>query len=159
MIDVYLSFKDGPAGQILHEWWCGLTRGDQAIMRRCTSAEEIALTAAFHKLRIRLSGLKVDPRRLALVAGLSVHIKRDISTYRIAEQMAIPRAGTTREPVSDLRFRRLLVIEDRNELYRSMIRIIHKLSGEVNLLSLADSVYWWNIFVKQQFASDYYEHL
>lgn len=155
----YLSFvRNGSTGIVLKSWFEDLGKGEKAALKRCSSLEEIALTAPFHALRIRLSGYPVDPSRLALVVALSAYVKKDRDSERIAVQMAKDRAGKGREPLSDLRFRKLLAIEDRNDLYHTMIRIIRMLSGEVNLLSLADAMYWWNISVKKQFASDYYEH-
>ncbi len=154
-----ISFmNDDSAGTVLLTWYDGLSRGDKAVLKRCATVEEIALTSQFHDLRIRLSGFTVDPSRLALVAGLCAFVKKNRESERIAVQMALDRTGKGREPLSDLRFRKLLSIDDRTELYHSMIRIIRMLSGEVNLRSLADVVYWWNITVKKQLATDYYDH-
>jgi len=58
--------------------------------------------------------------------------------------------------VSGLRFRRLLAINTREELYHAMIRIIRLLGGTVNVCDLAKTVYWWNEETKKRLAYDYY---
>ena len=64
----------------------------------------------------------------------------------------------TKAKVSGLRFRRLLRIDDRDELYNAMRRMIQMLGGVVNIYSLAHAVYWWNQRTKKQLAYEYYEH-
>lgn len=157
----YLTFSGPDSHQsVLLEWWNGLSKGNRAELRRCSSLEEIALLGSFHDLRLRLVPMvSVDPLRLAAVAGLASHVKEDNPSLKIAQQMAIKKPGSEMPVVSELRFRRLLAINDISELYRTMIRMIRILGGEVNLLSLAESVYWWNIRTKKQFASDYFEKI
>jgi CRISPR system Cascade subunit CasB len=58
--------------------------------------------------------------------------------------------------VSGLRFRRLLKIQGREELYPAMVRIVAMLGGSINLLSLANSVYWWNERTRKDWAFAYY---
>ena len=59
--------------------------------------------------------------------------------------------------VSESRFRRVLEITDRDELYVSLIRLIRILGGNVNLRDLAESVYWWNKNTKKDWAYSYWE--
>ena len=59
--------------------------------------------------------------------------------------------------MSGLRFRRLLKIEDRDDLYGAVVRTIRLLDGSVNIASLADGVYWWNERTKNNWAFDYYD--
>jgi CRISPR system Cascade subunit CasB len=58
--------------------------------------------------------------------------------------------------VSGLRFRRLLSIENHDELYQAMIRIIRLLDNNANIYDLAKKVYWWNEKTKKRLAYDYY---
>jgi len=155
----YFIFSGSDANRsVLIEWWSELSKGDKAELKRCSSLEEVALLGAYHRLRVRLLPLTpVDPIRLAVVAGLASHVKVNNQTLRIAEQMAVKKSGSEVPVISELRFRRLLVIDDLSDLYRTMIRIVRMLGGEVNLISLADSVYRWNIGTKKEFASEYFE--
>ena len=86
------------------------------------------------------------------MAGLCSHVKENRSGTGIAKQMAIGDDA----PVSELTFRRLLAINDHDELYRAMIRIVRLLDNAVNLCDLAGSVYWWNEITKKKWAYDYY---
>ena len=171
----HITFKNDDQKAILREWWKNLSRGSKAELRRCSSPEEVAVLGAFHELRFRLisvSSAHVDLERLALVAGLSAHVKQDESSQTIGQQMAGCKQGSTIELVSELRFRRLLAIgnvafsqtdntavDAANflELYRMMIRIIHMLNGTCNLVSLANTVYWWNSKTKIELATYYFE--
>ena len=99
----------------------------------------------------------VSREALASVAGLASHVKGNIGTdKRIAQLMARPRAGGGGAKVSGLRFRRLLAVTERDELYPLLIRVIRLLDGKVNLVSLANSAYWWNEITRKQWAYDYY---
>jgi CRISPR system Cascade subunit CasB len=157
----YLTFSGENSRQsILYEWWNGLSKGNKAELKRCSSLEEIALLYAYHDLKLRLlPTTSVEPVHLAVLAGLASHVKENDPSLRIAQQMAMNKPGSDKPLISELRFRRLLEIEDLSELHRTMIRIIRMLGGEVNLASLAESVYWWNIKTKKQFASDYFEKI
>jgi len=70
--------------------------------------------------------------------------------------MAAKKEGSDQIRVSDLRFRRLLAIDDRDKLYVSVIRIVRLLNGEADIPSLADGIYWWNDKTKNAWAYDYY---
>lgn len=155
----YLTFSKSDAHQaVLTKWWSELSKGDRAELKRCSSLEEVALLGAYHRLRFGLLPLAVvDPVRLAVVTGLASHVKVNNQAMRIAQQMGMKKAGGDAPVMSELRFRRLLAIDELPELYRTMIRIVRILGGEVNLISLADSAYHWNIRTKKEFASDYFE--
>lgn len=157
----YISFTNNPdARSALVEWWGGLerARGDRAALRRCRSAQEIAFVPAFHRLRHDLSRIApVDAEKLAVVAGILSHVRKNDYSLRFAQQMATSKDGGDRARVSGLRFRRLLKIEGRNDLYGAVVRTIRLLDGSVNIASLADGVYWWNERTKNNWAFDYYD--
>lgn len=155
----YLKFDhDSPVMQAIMAWWQSLNdnRGDRAELRRCSTLTEVAFTPAFHRLRLALmkcGGVNADA--LALVAGLAARVKNDIPGSTLAEQMATGKSdGSAR--VSGLRFRRLLKVKGREELYSAMIRILAMLGGGVNLQSLAESVYYWNDRTRKKWAFEYY---
>jgi len=157
----YISFTNNPdARSALVEWWGGLerARGDRAALRRCRSAQEIAFVPAFHRLRHDLSRIApVDAEKLAVVAGILSHVRKNDYSLRFAQQMATSKDGGDRALVSGLRFRRLLKIEGRDDLYGAIVRIVRLLDGSVNIASLADGVYWWNERTKNNWAFDYYD--
>ena len=155
----YLQFGyNSPETQALMVWWHGLDedRGERAILRRCSTLSEVFFSPAYHRLRSTVARIGyVDDEGLALVAGLAVRVKNDNSTGSIAEQMATGKPdGSAR--LSGLRFRRLLKVKGREELFGAMNRIIALLGGNVNLQSLAQSVYFWNDRTRKQWAFDYY---
>jgi len=155
----YLRFSQGsPESKVLLGWWRGLenNRGDRAALRRCRSLTEVVFVPSYHRLRQELLSLgSVDSEGLAIVAGLAARVKENNNQYTIANQMALHVAGGTAK-VSGLRFRRLLKIQDRDKLYPAMIRIVALLNNPLNLVNLANSIYWWNDLTRKNWAFDYY---
>lgn len=142
---------------IVLSWWGGLEndRGGRAELRRAHNLTEVAFVEAYHRL---YSQMKLSDREaLALVAGVCAHVKIH-NAGKFAEQMATGDRPNDKPKVSSLRFRRLLAITDRDELYHAMIRIIRLLGGSVNVCDLAQAVYWWNERTKKDMAYKYYEH-
>jgi len=142
-----------PELDIVLNWWRSLEndKGSRAELRRARSATEVVFSPAYHRLFKELP--QVDKEGLACAAGLCSHVKENTIEVSLAEQMA---AGGDKSQVSGLRFRRLLAINSREELYHSMIRIIRLLNGMVNVRDLAKTVYWWNEKTKKHLAYDYY---
>jgi len=163
MSTTYLKFEhDSPETQALAAWWLKLNdnRGDRAELRRCSTLAEVAFTPAYHRLRLDLMKLGVvNADALALVAGLAARVKSNLAGNTLAEQMAIPKDTSAKDgkaKVSGLRFRRLLKVKEREDLFTAMGRVIALLGGAVNLQSLADSVYYWNDRTRKQWAFEYY---
>jgi len=155
----YLRFeKDSLEYRTLIEWWRGLdkNRGERAVLRRSRAFSEIVFSPAYHRLRSALLHHgTVDDDGLALLAGLAVHVKVQSEGSSIAEQMATGKPdGSAR--VSGLRFRRLLKVKERAELFGAMIRIIALLGGTTNIQSLAQSMYFWNDRTRKRWAYEYY---
>ena len=152
--------KESPETEALKAWWQWLddNRGERAILRRCGSLTEVVFSSAYHRLRSAVSRFGfVDDDGLALVAGLAARIKDDIGSGSIAEQMATAKSGSdAKARVSGLRFRRLLKVREREDLFSPMIRTIDLLGGNVNIQSLAQGVYFWNDKTRKQWAFDYY---
>lgn len=154
----YLRFdKDSPELQALIAWWRSLSdnRGDRAELRRCGTLTEVVFTPAYHRLRQAVCryGAVYDDG-LAAMAGLAAKVKNDNAGLTLAEQMATKKGDSAR--VSGLRFRRLLKMKDREDLFIALGRVIALLGGSVNLQSLAQSAYFWNDRTRKQWAFDYY---
>ena len=147
---------------ILRSWWKGLDhdRGERALLRRSSSPTEIVFSPAYHRLlgQFQQRGYIINRVALAAIAGLAAHVKVDTGPDKsVAKLMAGPGSGGNRAKISGLRFRRLLAMNHRDEVYPYLIRVIRMLDFNVNLLDLANSVYWWNEKTRMQWAYDYYE--
>lgn len=137
----------------LFDWWKGLEndRGARAELRRARSPEAVVFCGAYHRLCNRLHW---DKDKLAAIAGLAAHVKKNKAGQKCAEQMA---SGDKKPVLSEMRFRRILEITDSNELYISLLRAIRMLDGRLNLRDLAESVYWWNKITKKNWAYSYWK--
>jgi CRISPR system Cascade subunit CasB len=160
-----IKFTKGTAGgNALDSWLWHLNdnHGERAAIRRCRDQQEVALQPSFVRFAVREFGAKPhDLSRLAMICGLSAHLKPEAAKTVFASDLALPRQmakhrGDSKSPiVSSLRFRRLLQL-DRNHLYRPMVRIIRMLDGAANLYDLADSMYFWGDHVQRRWAFDYF---
>ncbi len=157
-------FTEGDeSSELLASWWEGLDqdRGERAALRRAAAPSDVAFGSSFHRLlgRLRRQGYSVGgdgTMALAAVAGLAAHVKSHIGGASIAQQMATPKSPGAGARVSGLRFRRLLAVSDRDELYPLLLRVVRLLDGHVNLVSLANAAFWWNDRTKKNWAYDYY---
>jgi CRISPR system Cascade subunit CasB len=146
----------------LVDWWNSLdeTRGDRAALRRCRNTVEVAFVPSFHRLRWNLYNLGwnyVNTESLAVIAGVLSHVKSNDESDHIAAQMGKPKKEGSSAPVHGLRFRRFLKVEEREDLLKQMVRIVRLLDGNVNIPSLADSIYWWNDYTRKEWAYKYYD--
>lgn len=159
MSTTYLKFEhDSPETRVLAAWWLTLNEnlGERAELRRCSTLAEVAFTPVYHRLRLAVvKHGSVNLDALALVAGLAARVKSNVPGNTLAEQMATGKSdGSAR--VSGLRFRRLLKIKEREELFTAMGRVVALLGGGVNLQSLTNNLYFWNDRTRKQWAFEYY---
>ena len=161
-----LSFKPNTeAGKILIKWWeeLELSTGDRAKLRSSSELMEIFFVPAYHRLLNSLSksypqekGLE---KRIAIIAALAATVKNAGSggtSSSLPEQMAKAPSKTDKSPVSQLRFRKLLECQDREELFPLLRRVIKMLGQTVDIYRLADDVYWWGDRRKRDWAHEYY---
>lgn len=148
---------------VLVSWWEELDRerGERAHLRRAAGAAEVAYCPSFHKLLAQLrrhgySSGQEGAASVATVAGIAAHVKTYAADASLAAQMAAPKAPGGGARVNGLRFRRLLAVSDRNELYPLLLRVVRLLGGSANLVSLASAAYWWNERTKKEWAYEYY---
>lgn len=134
---------------IILQWYNELEndKGGRAELRRAHNPIEVVFLSVYHRLYAKLEASSPDKEALACVAGLCAHVKEN-QKDEFAKQME----GN----ISSLRFRKLLAINDREDLYHMMIRIIRQLGGKVNVADLAKTVYWWNEKTKKELAYEYY---
>lgn len=131
----------------LTRWWQSLdgNRGDRARLRRAEGPEDVLLTEAFFRFLQRMPDKWATTDRLlssALVAAALSHVKNPQDGQAFATQLAIPKRGSTPR-VSELRFQQLQKSRNPDEFFRRLIRVIHLVECNVNILSLADSILHW----------------
>jgi CRISPR system Cascade subunit CasB len=148
---------DQPAGKAIQKWWSDLkdNAGERATLRRAKNGLEVAMQPAYYRLLSALAkeNLKINlTDKLPFVAGLLAHVKEH-QALAFAKQM---KGSNDKNPVSDLRFRRILRIENRDDLYVMMIRFIRMLDGKANIYDIAHSILYWSDRVKKEWASQYY---
>jgi len=149
------------ANRALEQWWEGLKdrTGDRALLRRCRSALEVAACPYFHHLYRALQGLGYgNGPQLAPAAAVLAHVRRrpEGGERSLARMMASPRPGTERPRVSGLRFRRILVLDNRDDLLMSLVRVVRLLDGAAPVAGLANDIYFWGDAVKERWAYEYY---
>lgn len=147
--------------EITLQWWSSLQdrRGDRAELKRSDDLAGIPFVAAYHDLYRRLAGTRWRHRaQLALVAGVLAYVKSDDPSRPFAAQMAAPRSGGEGAAVSGLRFRRLIQVEEPDELLPRMSRTVRMLGGRANIRDLARSLYWWRSErTRHNWAFEYYQ--
>jgi CRISPR system Cascade subunit CasB len=148
---------------LLLTWWKELDhdRGERAHLRRAARPADVVLCPSFHRLlgQLRQAGYPIGAGgadQIATVAGLSAHVRIHDGKLSVAQQLAKPKSAGTGARVSGLRFRRLLAVSDRHQMYPLLVRAVRLLDGSVNLVSLANAAYWWNERTKKSWAYDYY---
>jgi CRISPR system Cascade subunit CasB len=154
---------DTEPGKVLYTWWAELedNKGDRADLRRCREPVEAVFVPAYHDLYrdLRPHG-HADNTKLPAVAALAAHVRQVRGDKPFAHQMAAPKVeGSTAPQLSELRFRRLLQCETLDELFPALRRVVHLLGGNVNLYSMANSVYYWGDRERRQWAYAYYGDL
>jgi len=162
---IQFSFRsDSKETGILLSWWSELKdrRGDRAGLRRARSTLEVVLQTAFVELLRSLEeqqGTRITHdwqiQRLALIAGVLSGMEQE-KPDSMAQLMAKPRRGGDMPCVSPQRFRRLLVIQDPEELLIAWKRTLRLLDNGVNISDLAYRLFWWNDRTRREMALEYY---
>lgn len=169
-------FEEGhPASIALLEWWESLlsNKGDRAELRRCKNLEEIQSTSAYQRAywklveKFKTGGNNVSNEEMAIVIALAAYIDENKAFYEkdgqqktdhFGYQIAQPKNHENKDPkLSELRFRRLLKINEREKLFRFLIQVIRLLDKKVNLLDLLRIAYFWGDKTKKKLAYKYYE--
>ena len=109
---------------ILLDWWMALEtdKGERAELKRAENPLRVAFSPAYHDLlhRLQEAGYRLgtgNRERLALLVGLAAHVKQHTDNVRsLATQMGSLKPGSDKAAVSELRFRRILAIDDLGDL-------------------------------------------
>jgi CRISPR system Cascade subunit CasB len=169
----------GPvARKVLHQWWWRLLkedgpdrpprRGERAILRRCHSLAEVALDKAFNDLLRDLHKKDVQLGRhlqgLAPAARVLMEVREEAPGLTLGKLMARPGKDPKKGAVSGLRFRRLLAIDDLEDLVQALIRVVRLCDEQAPVLPLAADIFDWadpnqREKVRQRWAYDYYANV
>lgn len=151
--------KDDGVGKTLIKWWEELDehRADRASLRRASTLTDVTLTPAYQRAFARLgpqTWKQHERDRIAAIVGLAAHVKTNgVSSLPVA--MSERDKGSDRNPVSELRFRRLLESQDIDALFVGVRRVLPLIQHGTNLISLANDVLYWGDGVRKQWAYDY----
>lgn len=150
-------------------WWHSLTsetasgaaRADRAVLRRADSLTAVACTPAYQRIYRRLvaanggeSWQAYEQERIAALIGLAAHVKPG-GTMTLPQAMSHPAEAGDRNPVSELRFARLLDAPDMEALFTGVRRSLPLIDHKVDIKSLADDVFGWGDVVKKRWAYAY----
>lgn len=149
-------------------WWhCvnsdeapGSARADRAVLKRAGSVQAVIVTPAYQRAYVVLKkahGGRWSPDeedRIAAIVGLSAHVRK-LGELSLPKAMSTPPKGTDRNPVSELRFRRLLDSPDIDALFVGLRRTLPLIDHTVRLEALAKDIFSWGDDVKKSWAYDY----
>ncbi len=172
-----LTEQDRKALTAWHQW-LDENRGDRALLRRASAADDVLLTPAFaHFLKLMPPDWieeKCCPLvDAALVAAALARVKQnDAGVSSFARALATPsKDGASKAAMSELRFQQLQKSRTPEDFFRRITRAIDLLGGKVSICSLAEDVLLW---LREQrygpaskpmdrlavrWASDYYQYL
>lgn len=169
--------KDHPVGAFLLEWHHSLSdtrKADRAELKRCKTLQQIQQSSAYQKCYWQLINKFDHPpgkQQLALALAVAVHIRENISfgesekggktkPVKFGHQLARGtnlNSKTDKPKVSELRFRRLLRIKDREKLFPYLCSLIRFLDGKVNLLAVQECCFYWGDKYRTNLAYEYYD--
>jgi len=144
----------------LLDWWKGLedNRGDRAALRRAASIDQVLFNPGFHRLWRSVKKTRWNrAENVALIAALVARVREHDPKRTFAAQLGTPPSERDKAAFSGLRFRRLLQANEPDQLLQGCARAIAMCNNRINILDLAESVYWWNDRARKQWAFDYYD--
>lgn len=163
------SGLSAPAMAELLKWWHAMTgenasgtaRADRAILRRAADLDAVILSPAYQRVYAELVAVhdgqpwtEQAKDRIAAIVGLAAHVKES-TDQSLPEAMSRKSAPEDRNPVTELRFRRLLESPDVDALFIGLRRVLPLFKHKVNLQSLANDVFGWGDRVRKRWAYDY----
>lgn len=150
-------------------WWHGLTsetasgtaRADRAILKRADTLTAVACTPAYQRIYRKMADAndgrpwqEFEQERIAALIGLAAHVKSSVP-MSLPQAMSHRAEGSDRNPVSDLRFSRLLDAPDIEALFTGLRRSLPLIENKVDPETLADDVFGWGDVVKKRWAYTY----
>jgi len=154
---------------VLKRWWhtisredaSGSARADRATLRRADSLRAVACTPAYQRVYRDMAAAHAGERwreyeqdRIAAIVALAAHV-RENGPQSLPKAMSHREDGGDRNPVSELRFARLLNAPDIEAVFIGLRRTLPLIANSVDVLSMADDVFGWGDAVKKRWAYDY----
>lgn len=143
-------------------WWKELQddRGQRAALRRCAGKPGNAyLEPAYHRGFVRFMQGKgihltlTDCERLA-PAVVVLACAKSLTDTTVPRLMATSGKGS--EDVRDVRFRRLLSVQERGPLALELCRMVKLLGGSCDVMSVVKGILYWGDGIRRQWAQEYY---
>lgn len=126
--------------------WQSLPTAHKAVLRRCTSLDEVLLSEPFQSLWLSLPEEKRTQRRMPLVALMAwalAQVKKD-SEKGLAKAMAEPKSTDSRSPrVTQFRFQQLITARNLDDFNRRLRRILQQIDGAVSVRSFVREIEQW----------------
>lgn len=159
---------------VFMSWWeliskddaAGTARADRAILRRAPDLTAVACTSAYQRLHERMKAANAGADwpvfrndRIAAAVALSAHVQQDSRRLTLPKAMsASTETGDSADdsnPVSELRFKRLLDAPDIDALFIGLRRVMPLIAERVNPKSLLLDLFEWGDTTKKRWAYDY----
>lgn len=142
----WMELRDDEQRQRIMEWFGMLikTPGTRATLRRCGTPEEAALVSDTFRVKSILP--YASDEAAATIAGILSHVSGDtqINPKSLGFLLAQKKPGSEKPIFSEYRFRQMLSSRDWNELYKSLMRAVKILEGNVSPLILSDFILRWD---------------
>ncbi len=153
----------------LLRWWktlvienpSGAARADRAVLRRANDLTAVACLPAYQRVYRAMAAAAGagdwhdhQKERIAAAVALLAHVKSD-NALSVPKAMSQRAEGSDRNPVSELRFRRLLDAPDAETLFAGLRRALPLIDYRVHPASLVEDVFFWGDKVKKRWAYDY----
>lgn len=143
-------------------------RGDRAQLRRCRTLSQVVMDKAFNDLlrdlRVKNVPLGDHLQGLAAAALVLMEVREESGEPTLGRLMAAPEKNPKQGRVSGLRFRRLLAIDDLDELTQTLIRVVRLCGDKAPVTALARDIFEWadpaqREKIRQSWARDYYANI
>lgn len=140
------------------KWWSELEQKKalRASLRRKINSNSVVFEGGFHEIYRKISSINdnINMERFSSVVGIISHIKSN-EGESFGAQLGEPDKNSPK--LSEIRFKKLLSIDDRGEMYVAIIRILRQFKHIAPIKDVAKIAYWWNDSTKRQLAKDYYQ--
>ena len=158
-----------PVKAVFLSWWhvissetaSGTARADRAVLRRADTLTSLACTPAYQRVYRKMAAVNegalwqpFEQERIAAIIGLAAHVKDKISRS-LPQAMSFHAVPADSNPVSDMRFARLLDSPDIDSLFSGLRRALPLIEYKVDPSSLADDLFGWDDEMKKRWAYAY----
>lgn len=147
--------------RLVRRTYDALGPGEQAILRRCRTADEVLLEGAFWRV-VRSATPEVRSRLAPVVACFpgAKQLRAANGGFRTGTflRRLVPAKSTLRAQDS-LRFRQLVECRDRDELVHRLRRVLTHLAAPVDWGVLGPDIYYWGDGVRRRWTQDFYAPL